>query len=204
MDPPTDGLGIGAKDVLGRFSGRILTYLFALASRVIARTESEQGASSVKLLERVLNQRSNLNLAGNVFVDPKAVKSDSGGYADVFEGYLRIPQSGEMRRVAVKRLRMKVADEKLAKVCLKFAVERSWADQLIIRRTSQRRLEYGPSSSTRTFCRFADISWRDPSLPLYPTGWAMDHFMLTGRNLAEKIRYSWYERAFTVDVTTTV
>ncbi|KLO09791.1 kinase-like protein [Schizopora paradoxa] len=82
-------------------------------------TKSEGTVSSIRLLDHVLNQRPDLNLAGNVFVDPKAVKSDSGGYADVFEGYLRLPTSGEMVRVAVKRLRMKVNEEKMAKYIAK-------------------------------------------------------------------------------------
>ncbi len=72
--------------------------------------------SPSSLLAHVLRNRRDLDLTGQVILAPSADKSDSGGYADVYEGCLYSLESGTSIRVAIKRLRLKVSDEKLAKV----------------------------------------------------------------------------------------
>lgn len=85
-------------------------------STFLERQNPDQRKTGSSLLDRVLGERRNLDLTGLVEFSLTAEKSDSGGFADVYEGSLYSPEIGKPIRVAIKRLRLKVSNEKLAKV----------------------------------------------------------------------------------------
>ncbi len=91
---------------------------FISSGELVARPGTTKKSSSAMLLDRVMTNLAHLNLSQQVFVKTTSIMSNHGGAADVFEGYQKMPETGELVRVAVKRLRLIISDEQLAKVSL--------------------------------------------------------------------------------------
>lgn len=69
--------------------------------------------SSIPILTHIINKLPHLNLSGKITFDPVAV--EKGGYADVHRGLLKQDDKQDAISVAVKRLRYKIEDRKVAK-----------------------------------------------------------------------------------------